>query len=92
MMVMMASPSPSSRRILINRSNVKFLIRILLGFALSYIVGHLFQQTHAAPLKKTTMNDDQATTTWQPGLMKNCTEPGEEKIHFTMEISHSFFH
>lgn len=91
MMVMMASPSPSSRRILINRSNVKFLFRVLLGFALSYIVGHLFQRTHAAPLRKTTMNDDQ-TTTWQPGLMKNCTEPGEEKTHFSRKISRAFFH
>ncbi len=103
-------PSPSHNR---HRYNVKYFIRILVGLALTYIIGQLFQLTNAAPsrkyrLQKTTTNYGQnkrnfsrglgfylelvdnddttsistlpiSTSTWQPGQMKNCTEPGEYK-------------
>jgi hypothetical protein len=51
-------PSPSHNR---HRYNVKYFIRILVGLALTYIIGQLFQLTNAAPsrkyrLQKTTTN------------------------------------
>lgn len=39
------------------------------------------QENYQFNILRVDRNDDQTTikTTWQAGLMKNCTEPGEEK-------------
>lgn len=52
------------------------------------------QENYQFNILRVDRNDDQTTikTTWQAGLMKNCTEPGEEKIvHLIREMSSWFF-
>ncbi|CAF4376771.1 unnamed protein product [Rotaria sp. Silwood2] len=90
---------------IVNRHNVKFFIRILVGLALAHIIGRQFQPSDAAPnrksnwkyqLQKTTIKnesiDDEKLSTisistiesstvgWQPGQMKNCTEPAIDEF------------
>lgn len=45
-------PNSSFSRFVINRSNVKFFIRILVGLALAHIIGHQFQLSNASPNRK----------------------------------------
>ncbi|CAF3977014.1 unnamed protein product [Adineta steineri] len=92
---------PLLHRQFVNRHNVKFFIRILVGLALAHVIGQQFRPSDATPnrkpygkyrLQKTTINNEildrektstiLTTTTlslntisWQPGQIKNCTEP-----------------
>ncbi|CAF1054237.1 unnamed protein product [Rotaria sordida] len=91
---------------IINRHNIKFFIRILVGLALAHIIGQQFRLSNATPnrksnwkyrLQKTTINsepidDDENLSTiststiklntirWQPGQLKNCTEPAIDEF------------
>jgi hypothetical protein len=51
----------SFSRSVVNRHNIKFFIRILIGLLLAHIIGHQFQLSHAAPnrqrLRKTTISN-----------------------------------
>jgi len=49
---MIQNPLLLHRRFIINRYNVKFFIRILVGLALAHIIGHQFQLSHASPNRK----------------------------------------
>jgi hypothetical protein len=51
-MIQNPSVSLSYRRFIINRYNVKFFIRILVGLTLAHIIGHQFQLSNASPNRK----------------------------------------
>jgi hypothetical protein len=51
-MIQNPSVSLSHRRFIINRYNVKFFIRILVGLALAHFIGHQFQPSNASPNRK----------------------------------------
>ncbi|CAF1423025.1 unnamed protein product [Rotaria magnacalcarata] len=92
---------------IINRHNVKFFIRILVGLALAHFIGHQFRLSDAAPNRKfslknrpqkisianesindqttstirtTTVATESTTISWQPGQLKNCTEPAIDEF------------
>jgi hypothetical protein len=53
---------------ILNRHNVKYFIRILVGLALAHIIGHQFRSSDAAPNNKSSWKHRNQKTTTTNGM------------------------
>ena len=69
---------------ILNRHNVKYFLRILVGLALAHIIGHQFRSSDAAPNNKSSWKHRLQKTTLADGML---TRHENRKIIF---ISHGY--